>query len=348
MQQYGLESIRNLVLLSHAGAGKTSLAEAILSTSGAINRLGKVDDGSTTSDYDPDEIKRKISINLTMVPCEWRKTKFNVIDTPGYSDFVGEVRAAMRVTEGAIITVCAASGVEVGTEQVWAYCQEADLPRLIFANKMDRENADFYRMVEELKAKFGSKCVPLQLPIGAHNSFEGVVDLLTMKSYIGSDAKEAEIPSSLQGQVDSFREKLVEAVAEIDDKLIEKYLGGEELTLEEIGDGLRQATLSGKIVPVFVGSALQNIAVASLLDGIYNYLPAPKERAVIITDSDGQATQTLEPSQTAPLAALVFKTSADPYVGKLTYFRVYTGAIDSNSSVWNATQGETERIGQLY
>ena len=349
MQQYGLENIRNLVLLSHGGAGKTSVAEAILFTLGVISRLGRVDDGSTTSDYDPDEIKRHISINLTMLPCEWQKTKINLIDTPGYSDFVGEVRAAMRVSEGAIIVVCAASGVEVGTEQVWTYCEEADLPRLIFINKMDRENADFYRTVDELKAKLGSRCVPLQLPIGAHDSFQGVVDLLTMKGYIGSEAKEAEVPSSMQNQVDSFREKLVEAVAEIDDRLLEKYLDGEELSLGELSDGLRQGTLSGKIVPVLVGSALQNMGITWLLDAVHNYLPSPKEREVIMADgSAGQSPQTMEPSESAPLAALVFKTSADPYVGKLTYFRIYTGAISSNSQVWNATRGGEERIGQLF
>ena len=349
MQQYGLENIRNLVLLSHGGAGKTSVAEAILFTSGVISRLGRVDDGATTSDYDPDEIKRQISINLTMLPCEWQKNKINLIDTPGYSDFVGEVKAAMRVSEGAIIVVCAASGVEVGTEQVWTYCEEVDLPRLIFINKMDRENADFYRTVDELKAKLDSRCVPLQLPIGAHDSFQGVVDLLTMKGYSGSEAKEAEVPSSMQNQVDSFREKLVEAVAEIDDRLLEKYLDGEELSLEELSDGLRQGTLSGKIVPVLVGSALQNMGITWLLDAVHNYLPSPKEREVITAGgSVGQSPQVMEPSESAPLAALVFKTSADPYVGKLTYFRVYLGAISSNSQVWNASRGGEERIGQLF
>jgi len=349
MKQYGLENIRNLVLLSHGGAGKTSVAEAILFTSGAISRLGRVDDGSTTSDYDPDEIKRQISINLTMLPCEWQKTKINLIDTPGYSDFVGEVKAAMRVSEGAIIVVCAASGVEVGTEQVWTYCEEADLPRLVFINKMDRENADFYRTVDELKAKLGSRCVPLQLPIGAHDSFQGVVDLLTMKGYIGSEAKEAEVLSSMQNQVDSFREKLVEAVAEIDDRLLEKYLDGGELSLEELSDGLRQGTLGGKIVPVLVGSALQNMGITWLLDAVHNYLPSPKEREVITAGgSVGQSPQVMEPSESAPLAALVFKTSADPYVGKLTYFRVYNGAISSNTQVWNATRNGEERIGQLF
>jgi len=349
MKNYGLENIRNLSLLSHSGAGKTSVAEAILFTSGVTNRLGNVEDGTTTSDYDPDEVKRQISINLSLLPCEWQSTKINLIDTPGYSDFVGEVKAAMRVSEGAIVIVCATSGVEVGTEQVWKYCEETELPRLIFVNKMDRENADFYRTVDELQAKFGSKCVPLQLPIGDHDSFEGVVDLLMKKAFIGSEAKETEISASLQNQVDSFREKLVEAVAEIDDKLIEKYLDGKELSLEELGNGLRQATLNSKIVPILVGSAAKNIGITWLLDTVYNYLPSPKEREVIMAgDSTDESPQTIESSETAPLAALVFKTSADPYVGKLTYFRVYAGTISSNSQVWNANRNGGERIGQLF
>ncbi len=347
MEQYGLESIRNLALLSHSGAGKTSTAEAMLFAAGAITRLGKVDDGTTTSDYDPDEVKRKISLNLAMLPCPWQDTKINLIDTPGYSDFTGEVRSAIRVSEGAIIAICAASGVEVGSEQVWAYSEEAKLPRLIFINKMDRENADFYRSVDELKLKFGARCIPLQLPIGAHDTFQGIVDLLTLKSYIGSPPKEAEIPSSLQSQVDSFREKVIEAAAEIDDRLIEKYLGGEELSLEELSAGLRQATISGRIVPVLVGSAIQNIGITPLLDAICNYLPSPKERDVVIAGDSGKP-ETVAPSEDAPLAALVFKTTTDPHIGKLTYFRVYNGVIKSNSQVWNATRDSVERIGQLF
>jgi len=347
MQPPGLDSIRNVVVLSHCGAGKTSVSEAILFATGAVTRLGKVDDGTTTSDYDPDEVKRKISINLAMLPCQWQGAKINLIDTPGYSDFVGEVKAAIRVSEGAVIVVCAASGVEVGTEQVWTYSQEANLSRLILVNKMDRENADFYKTLEQIQSKFGARCVPLQLPIGAHKDFQGVVDLLTMKSYTGSPAKEAEIPSSLQDRANSFREKLVEAAAETDDRLIEKYLEGEDLSLEELKAALREGVVSGRIVLVLVGSALQNVGTSLLLDAIHSYLPSPKERKVLFArDSDKQ--EAIEPSQDASLAALVFKTSADPYVGKLTYFRVYTGAIDSNSQVWNAAQGEAERIGQLF
>ncbi len=349
MGQYGLDNIRNVVLLSHSGAGKTSLSEAVLSTTGAISRLGKVDDGTTTSDYDPDEIKRQISINLTLLPCLWREAKINLIDTPGYSDFAGEVKAAIRVSEGGVIVVCAASGVEVGTEQVWAYAEEAELPRLIFVNKMDRENANFQRTVDEIRSKFGVRCVPLQLPIGAQDTLEGIVDLLAMKSYSGSEMKEGDIPSSLQNEVDSYRNQLVEAVAETDDNLLNKYLEGEELTAEELAGGLRQAIAKGKVVPILAGSALRNVGIQSLLDSVYNYLPSPKERDVIVADKSAEGgVRRTEPSEEAPLAALVFKTSADPYVGKLTYFRVYNGVIESNSQVWNATQEGQERIGQLF
>ncbi|MDD5082563.1 MAG: elongation factor G [Dehalococcoidales bacterium] len=346
MQQYGLSNIRNLVLLSHSGAGKTSLSETVLYTTKTVNRLGKVDDGTTTSDYDPEEVKRRISLTLSMLPSDWKGTKINLIDTPGYSDFVGEVRAAVRVADAAMIVICAASGVEVGTQQVWGYSEEAGLPRLIYINKMDRENADFFKTLEQAQARFSAKCLPLQLPIGAHNSFTGVVDLLTMQSYTGPASTPGGIPAALQPQATSFREKLVEAIAEVDDQLIEKYLGGEELTQEELRKGLRQAVLSGKIVPVLTGSALQGIGAIPLLDAAIDYLPSPGECDVQV--SAGDSTEKMKPSEDAPLAALVFKTTADPYVGKLTYFRVYMGLVDSNSQIWNANRGAGERIGQLF
>jgi len=342
MPKYGLDNIHNVVLLSHGGAGKTSLSEAMLFKAGAIKRLGKVDDGSSTSDYEPDEVKRQISINLSLLPCEWQDKKLNIIDTPGYADFIGEMKAGMRVSEGAVIVVCAASGVEVGTDQVWTYCEEAKMPRLIFINKMDRENADYIRTVEEIRSKMGSKCLPLQLAIGAQESFEGIADLLSMKAYTGADAKEGEMPSSLQTQIDTYREKLIEAIAEIDDALIEKYLGGEEISPEELNSNLRKAVINGNIVPILTGSALQNIGADRLLDAISHYLPLPKEQQVALSDGP------VDPSDTAPLAALVFKTTADPYVGKLTYFRVYNGSIKSNTQVWNANEKAAERIGQLY
>jgi len=342
MPKYGLDNIHNVILLSHGGAGKTSLSEAMLFNAGVINRLGKVDDGSSTSDYDPDEAKRRISINLSLLPLPWRDKKINIIDVPGYADFIGEVKAGMRISEGAIIVVCAASGVEVGTEMTWGYCEESKMPRLVVINKMDRENADFFKVVEEIKTKLGSKCIPVQITIGAHTGFQGVVDLLTMKAYTGSPTKEVAVPAAVKAQADSFREKLVEAIAEVDDALIEKYLGGEEISLDVLATTLKKAVVSGRIVPIIASSALQNVAVNRVLDAICDYLPLPKEQKISTVSG------AIEPADSAPLAALVFKTTADPYVGKLTYFRVYNGVISSNSQVFNANQGAPERIGQLY
>jgi elongation factor G len=346
MQQFGLDKIRNVVLLSHSGAGKTSAAEAMLFIAGAITRLGKVSEGTTTSDFDPDEIKRQISISLSVLPCEWHGTKINLLDTPGYADFIGEVRAAMRVAEGAVIVLSAASGVEVGTEQVWSYCQEAQLPRLVYVNKMDRENVDFFRTLQQLQAKFGAGCLPVQLPIGAQETFQGVVDLFTMKAYTGSEGKEGDIPAALQAQAAAYREKLVEAVAEGDDKLIEKYLGGEPLTPQELFGGLKKGVAEGRLAPVFAGSATKSIGLIRLLDGISEFLPSPQGGDVVTVTAGGS--EKTKPRQDGPMAALVFKTSADPYVGKLTYFRVYTGAISSNSQVLNSSRGAPERVGQLF
>ncbi len=347
MAQYGLENIRNLALLAHNGAGKTSLAEAILFNTKIINRLGKVSEGSTTSDYDPAEQKRGMSISLSMLRYIWHGNKINLMDTPGYPDFVGEVKSAIRVSEGAVVVVCAASGVEVGTEQVWAYCDIAHLPRIILINRMDRENVDFTKVVDQIQSRFGRKCLPIQLPIGAHTTFQGVIDLLKMKAYTGTAAQEGEIPEALKSQAQSMREKLVESIAETDDSLLEKFLGGEELKQEELVKALRKAVLDGKLMPVLAGSGMQNIGVIPLMDAIVGYLPAPKEGEVLITGEGGK-TAKIAADPKGALAALVFKTSADPYVGKLTYFRVYCGTFASNSQVWNVTRGENERIGQVF
>jgi len=340
MEKYRTEQIRNVVLLSHTNAGKTSLCENMLLQAKAISRLGKVDEGTTTSDYEPEETKRKISINLSLLPFEWNKTKVNLIDSPGYPDFVGEVKAALRAADGAILVVSAASGVEVGTELVWKYADDRALPRILFVNKIDRENADFFKTVEQLQGKFGRKCVPIQLPIGAESKFEGVVDLIS---------KAAKPPQSLADKVAAFREKLVESVAETDDSLITKYLEGTELTEDEIRRALRAATINGKLVPVLAGSALQSKGMTELIDSILNYLPSPKDKGKVTAKNvQTQQDEEIEPDESAPLAALVFKTTADPYVGKLTYLRVYSGVIKSDSSVWNATKKRAERIGQLY
>ena len=341
MEKYRAEQIRNVVLLSHTNAGKTTLCENMLFQAKAIGRLGRIEDGTSTSDYEPEETKRKISINLSLLPLEWNKTKVNLIDTPGYSDFVGEVKAALRAADGALILVSAASGVEVGTELTWKYAEDRALPKIMLVNKIDRENSDFYKTVEQIQAQFGRKCIPIQLPIGAESSFEGVLDLIA--------ADPAKAPPSLAGKVAPFREKLVEAVAETDDNLITKYLEGTELTEEEVRNGLRSATIAGKLVPILAGSALRNKGIAELMNTICGYLPSPKDRGKFkAKNAQSQQEEELEADEAAPLAALVFKTTADPYVGKLTYLRVFSGAINSDSSVWNCTRKRAERIGQLY
>lgn len=347
MRQYIPENIRNVVLLSHSGAGKTSLAEAMLYNAGAITRLGKVEQGNTTSDYDPDEVKRKISMYLSLLPCEWQGMKVNILDVPGYPDFVGEVKAGIRVADTAVFIICAASGVEVGTELTWGYADEKNLPRIIYVNKINRENADFFRVVEMIRGKFGNKCLPLTVPIGAQDKFEGVVDLISMKSY--RKDKEGDVPESLKAKVAEWREKLVESVAETDDELITKYLEGTALTEDEIRKGLRAAVINRKIVPVLVGTATENMAVNTVLDTICKYLPSPKDAGNVAAQNvQSKQEENLSADPSGPSATLVFKTSADPYVGKLTYFRVYSGTMQSDSQIWNAVKQTQERVGQLY
>jgi elongation factor G len=343
MKEYAIENIRNVALIGHGSTGKTSLAEAMLFAAKAITRLGRVDDGTTTSDFDPDEIRRNISVNLSILPCEWEGTKLNVLDTPGYADFVGEVKCGLRAADAALMVVCAASGVQVGTEYAWAYADERNLPRLLFINRMDRENADFFQTLSQLQAMFGQKCVAFQMPIGAQTAFQGVVDLLSMKAYLGEKGEEREVPEELVEQAASLREKLVEAAAETDDALVTKYLEGEELSEEELRRGLRAGVAAGSIVPVLTGSAAKNVAVSLLMDALSRYLPSPKDLPVEVQNGEPLAA---DPK--GPLATLVFKTSADPYVGRLTYFRVYSGVLKADSQVWNANKEAAERIGPLF
>ncbi|MFQ5813161.1 MAG: elongation factor G [Anaerolineae bacterium] len=349
MKEYQTEQLRNIALLSHGSAGKTSLAEAMLFNTGAINRLGRVDEGTTVSDYDEEEVRRHISLSTSVVPCEWGGHKINVLDTPGYLDFVGEVKGAIRVVDGALILLDAASGVEVGTDLVWGYADEQNLPRLVFINKMDRENANFKRCLDTLKEKYEADFIPIQLPIGSQEDFEGVVDLITMKAYTGSKAEEGEIPASVQEEIDDYRLQLVEAAAESEDELIVKYLEAEELTEEEIRRGLKARIADGSVVPVLCGSAAANIGIQPLLQACIEYLPSPAEGKEIVGTSPATGEEeTLEPNELSPLAVLAFKNLADPYVGKLTYFRVYSGLMESDSRVFNSRSGEEERIGQLY
>jgi len=348
MKSYKVEEMRNVSLIAHSSAGKTSLAEAILYNAGAISRLGRVDEGNTASDYDAEEIRRKISVNTAVCPWEWEGHKVNLLDSPGYADFVGEVKGAVRVSDGVVVVLCAASGVEVGTELVWQYADELKLPRLAFINKMDRENASFQRTLEQMKVKFAATFVPLQLPIGSQAAFKGVVDLLSMQAYLGDGKKASDIPAELQDEARMMRQQLVEVAAEADDELIVKYLDGGELSAEEIHRGLGRAVASGKVVPVLCGAAIQNIGVRLLQDAIVRYLPSPaavEAKAKMVRDNTEEL---LKPNAAGPLAVLVFKTMADPYVGKLTYFRVYSGSLQSDSRVVNANKAEEERIGQLF
>ena len=275
--------------------------------------------------------------------------KLNIIDTPGYADFIGEARSGLRVTEGAIIVICAASGVEVGTEQMWSDTEKGSLPRLIFVNKMDRDNADFLSTLKGIQAKLSQKCLPVQLPIGSQKDFQGIIDLVTMKAYVGADSQEAEIPSSLREQAEASREKLIEAAVEADDELINKYLEGEAINNEEIFAAIRKSTIAGKLVPVFAGSALKGMGTRQIFNGICSYLPSPEENGAIVAKNASTGDQEeIKADSESPLSILVFKTTADPYVGKLSYFRVYSGVVSSSSQVWNANKSSMERIGQLF
>ncbi len=358
MKSYRTEQLRNVGLFSHSGAGKTTLTEAILFNAKLISRVGRVDEGNTVSDYDPDEVKRRSSVNISLAPLEWKDCKINLLDTPGYADFVGEAKAAIRVVDAAILVVDAVGGVEVGTEQSWKFSRERDLPTLVYVNKMDRENANFDQVVNQLQAKFGRQVVPVQIPIGSSQAFRGVVDIWHMKAYLwaastgrAGDGKfeEAPIPADLQAQATEWREQLVERIAESSDDLTMKYLEGEEITDDEILHALHDGTKDCKLIPLLCGAGLSNIGMQPLLDAIVSYLPAPNETGpVAATNSANGQSVTLNWQADGPLAALVFKTISDPYVGRMSYVRVYSGTLHSDQTVTNANRGKDERVGQLH
>ena len=333
-------NIRNVVLLSHSGSGKTSLTEALLFNTKAINRMGNVESGNTVSDYEAEEVRRASSVQTSLIPCVSQGHKVNFLDTPGYDDFRGEVISSLRVVEGAVILVSAISGVEVGTERSWEVCEEHGLPRIIFINKMDRDNAEFQRSLESVQSVFGRKCVLLNMPIGSADDFKGVVNLL-------DDLATA--PPELKEEAEAARERLIESVAESDDDLATKYLEGEELTTAELTEGLQKAVLSGGIVPVMWGSSTKNLGVKELQSAVISYLPSPLASAQVTATalSSGEKEEIVQ-SADAPLVALVFKTTADPFVGKLSLFRVYAGILNASSEVWDANQEQSERIGQAY
>ena len=345
--------IRNVGIVAHGGAGKTTLAEAILFDAGATSRLGKVEDGTTVTDFDEDEIKRRMSISSALAFCEWKGHKLNLVDTPGASIYLTDTRNCLRVLESALVVVSSVSGVKVQTEKVWSFAESGNKTRVIFINKMDQEQADFFRVLEDVRKNLCSIATPVQLPIGAEASFRGIVDLIRMKAltYQGGGtgkSSEGEVPSDLKLKAEELRAALMEAVAESDDKLLERYLEAGTLSAEELKAGLKRGVLGGRVVPVLCGSALKNIGIQPLLDLLTDVCPSPADRpAVEGLDPKNGERLTRESSEGAPFSALVFKTITDPYAGKITLFRVYSGLLSSDSTVYNVSKGSKERIGQV-
>jgi elongation factor G len=338
MKVYRAEQIYNVALISHVGAGKTSLIDAALYDSGAVTRQGRVDEGSSISDYDPDELKRRISLNAKVLPVEWKNSKINLIDTPGYADFVGEVKAGLRVADAALVVVTAEKGVEVGTELTWQYADERNLPRMVLVNKLDRENTSFDNALKSLRDRFGLKVVPLQIPIGEQSSFRGVVDLITQKGYTfegGNKVQEVAIPAELEERISSYREQLIESAVESDDAIMEKFLEGEELSDEEVLAVVKKGTHSGDLIPVLCASASKNIGVQTLLDAIIEYLPNAAESVPEDAKAFGDN-----------LSLFVFKTAA-AQVGTISTFRVYSGTLKSDMHIYNVQTKADERIGQI-
>jgi len=331
----------NVALISHGGAGKTSLTEALLFKSGAVNRLGKVEEGSTTTDFDPDELKRHMSVSLALAPLDWLDAHVTLIDTPGYADFFGEVVEATRAADSVIVLLDAVAGIQVGTEAVWRQADSLKLPRLVVVNKLDRENADFDSVLTALRARWGKSVVPLTIPIGKEHAFSGVVDVLHQQAYANGDAA-SDTPAELAADIARYREMLIEAVSEQDDDLLTKYLEGEELTLEEISGALSQAVKAGTVVPVLCACALNAIGIQPILDAIVSLTPAASEARVPLDNGE------VRPVEELPFAALVFKSIADPFIGHLSYVRIFSGELNADSHIWNASKNHDERVGQIH
>lgn len=356
MTKYDMNKVRNIALVGHGDSGKTSLAEAMLYDSGMINRLGNIEQGNTTTDYDPREIKKGITINSSLAYLNWKDRTINIIDTPGYLDFITDTKSSLRVTDSTIVVICGVSGVEVQTEKVWDFADEYKLPRAIFINKMDRERADFYRVKDMINKTFGSSVISVQLPIGKEENFTGVVDLIKMKALVYKKTagektvfEEQEIPGELKDQVQDYRKELVEAVAEFDDELLMKYLDGETLTNEEITSCLKQGIKEGKIIPILCGSSTMNLGIEPLLDFVCEYLPSPAEMPPSTAKNVKTSSEELiKNSINSSFSAFVFKTVADPYVGNLTYFRVYSGKLTEDSNIYNSSKSVDNKVGKIY
>ncbi|MEA4961710.1 elongation factor G [Lutispora sp.] len=351
MKEYKTENLRNVCLLGHASAGKTSIGEAMLYNTGVLDRFGKVDDGTTTLDFDPEEVKRKISISAAVAPCDWKDIRINAIDTPGYFDFVGEAVASLKVCDGALIAVDSVSGVEVGAEKAWDMVTEKGIPSLFFINKMDRENANFSKVFGQLREVFGNKLVPLVLPIGAESGFKGVIDLIDMKARTmdGHKVVESEIPSGHEDDIEEFRSMIIEAAAQTDEELMEKYFGGEELSKDEIVKGLRLGVLGGDVVPVLCGSAVKNIGVVTLMNTIERFFPSPSDAGEYhVKDLKANKEESRKLDMNLPFSAQVFKTVADPFVGKISMFKVMSGSVSSDTEVFNSNKEKKERLSGLF
>ena len=353
MKQHSIDQLRNIGLVAHGDAGKTSLAEAMLYTSGASDRLGKVGDVSCVMDYDPDEIKRGITINASLAFCEWNNHKINIVDTPGYVNFIAETQGSMRVIDTAIVVISADEGVQVITEKVWKWAEEKALPCAIFVNKLGHERANLTKVLDDIEKTFKKKAVKFQVPIGSGANFKGVVDLIKMKSYSFSNDQsgkttEGEIPSDLKDETDQYREELIEAAAETNDELTEKYLEEGSLTEDEIKRGLKAGINNATVIPILYGSALNNHGVSSLLDIIVEYLPSPDVRPPMKGKDDSEKEVVRQNSPDEPLSALVFKTIADPYAGQLTLFRTYSGVLKADSVVLNSSKESKEKLGSLF
>lgn len=353
-KEYPIEKIRNIALIGHGGSGKTTLTEAILFTTGTVNRLGKVDDGSTVSDYHPDEIERKISINASLLHCDWQGHKINLLDTPGYSDFTGEVVCSLKVADAAVMLIKAVEGPEVGSEIVWNYCKENELPVLFIVNKLDNENADFEKSTSRMRERFGNDVTLFQFPLNPGFPFDSIVDVLRMKMYKyerdGSGKyTEADIPVEVKSKAEALHEELVEKIAESDEKLLDKFVEAGTLPEEELTRGLKDAINSRKMFPVFCASSSLNIGVSPLLDSIVASVPSPKERGAIpATNKDTKAEVSVAPNPAGQPALFVFKTVSEQHVGELSFFRVYSGTVTAGLDLVNQSNAKHERLGQVF
>ena len=350
---FSLERTRNIGIMAHIDAGKTTTTERILFYTGRTHRLGETHEGSATMDWMVQERERGITITAAATTCQWAGHRINIIDTPGHVDFTVEVERSLRVLDGALAVFCAVNGVEPQSETVWRQADKYHVPRIAFVNKMDRVGADFMRVVDQIRTRLGANPVPLQLPIGSEESFRGIVDLVTNRAIIytddlGTRSDETDIPAEMADEVAAAREKLIEAVVETDDALMEKYFEGEEITVEELKSAIRKACLSLTITPVLAGSAFKNKGVQPLLDAVVAYLPSPLDvGAVRGVNPKTEEEESRDPSDDAPFSALAFKIMADPYVGKLAFFRVYSGTLKAGSYVYNPVKGKRERIGRI-